>query len=75
MFVFRKIWHAFLLETPVLRFALLLYNRRFFSEIVEGWECSFCREQQLMVYYEAAKTSHVEVLQVACKSTISIINL
>ena len=27
---------CFLLEIPVLRFALLLYYRRFFSEIVEG---------------------------------------
>ena len=29
MFVFQKIWRAFFLETPVLRFAFLLYYRRF----------------------------------------------
>ena len=28
MFVFRKIWRALFLETPVLRFALLPYYRR-----------------------------------------------
>ena len=29
MFVFRKIWHVCFLDTPVLRFTLLAYNRRF----------------------------------------------
>ena len=47
MFFFRKIWYALFSETPVLRFTLLPYDRRFHSQDISlGREYSLKIPQQ-----------------------------